>query len=155
MSGDDNSSSDGKTLREGATAKRSDGKVICVPRVSLAEFCRDHDVDDTIRDILAEEGFKTARAVLEVSEDTLRTRLKIGQIGELKRGLREFISKAITGCDYHRDSFGEGEGLSEIEGANGRKGGRRAQIGGRNGYSDGSQKGQKAKLCNFLNLTGI
>jgi hypothetical protein len=91
----------------------SDGKMICVPRVSLADFCRDHGVSDTIQHILAKEGFKTAGAVLEVSEDILRTtRLKIGEIGELKRGLREFISEAIIACDYHRENHDGVEGLS-------------------------------------------
>jgi hypothetical protein len=45
--------------------------------------------------------------------------------------------------------------LSEIEGVNGWKGGRRAQIGGRNGYSDGLQKGQKANYIMYVNVTAV
>jgi hypothetical protein len=36
---------------------------------------------------------KTAGGVLEILGDALSAKLKIGQIGELRRGFREFLSK--------------------------------------------------------------
>ncbi|KAJ7744251.1 hypothetical protein DFH07DRAFT_1063424 [Mycena maculata] len=71
----------------------SDGKAIRVPNLTLAEFCEKYGLNDTIRQVLEKEGFETAGALLETTEPTLKEAgLKIGQIGELRRALRVFLS---------------------------------------------------------------
>ncbi|KAJ6511812.1 hypothetical protein DFH09DRAFT_1100112 [Mycena vulgaris] len=73
----------------------SDGKPIRVPKIPLAEFCQEYGINENIQRILASEGFETAGAILEISETGLKDTLKIGEIGELRRALREFISKEL------------------------------------------------------------
>ncbi|KAJ6514793.1 hypothetical protein DFH09DRAFT_1287964 [Mycena vulgaris] len=76
-----------------------DGKAICVSKLPLADFCQQYEINETIQGILEREGFETAGAVLEISEASLKAKLKIGQIGELRRALREFISKELLDSD--------------------------------------------------------
>ncbi|KAJ6537363.1 hypothetical protein DFH09DRAFT_1400526 [Mycena vulgaris] len=73
----------------------SDGKPIRVPKIPLADFCQEYGINENIQRILASEGFETAGAILEISETGLKDTLKIGEIGELRRALREFISKEL------------------------------------------------------------
>ncbi|KAJ7450553.1 hypothetical protein FB451DRAFT_1374665 [Mycena latifolia] len=73
-----------------------DGKAVPAPDLPLAEFCQQYRLNGTLRDKLIEAGFETAGGLLEISEDNLQTAgLKIGEIGELRRALRELISKEI------------------------------------------------------------
>jgi hypothetical protein len=61
--------------------------------LDLSGFCEKYHVGDHIRGLLEDAGFKTAGALAEISEDSLKqAKLKIGEIGELKRAVREFIS---------------------------------------------------------------
>ncbi|KAF8155028.1 hypothetical protein K438DRAFT_1863074 [Mycena galopus ATCC 62051] len=60
--------------------------------MTVTEFCCKYNLSDNIRQRLEEEEFKTAGAVLEISETTLQTAgFKSGQIADLKRALKEFL----------------------------------------------------------------
>jgi hypothetical protein len=70
-----------------------DKEPIRVPTIGLADFCHKYKINEKIHELLAQEGFTTAAALLEISESTLKeTGLKIGQIAELKRALRALLS---------------------------------------------------------------
>ncbi|KAJ7450005.1 hypothetical protein B0H11DRAFT_2289374 [Mycena galericulata] len=74
-----------------------DGKTISVPILKVAEFCQQYRLDDSIRKLLQNEKFETAGALLEADESSLeKTGLKQGQIAELKRALREFLSEKMV-----------------------------------------------------------
>ncbi|KAF8130493.1 hypothetical protein K438DRAFT_2032204 [Mycena galopus ATCC 62051] len=74
-----------------------DGKIITVPNLSVAEMCKQYRLSDEIRDLLLAEKFETAGAVLEAAEGNLeKAGFKQGQIAELKRALREFLSTKMV-----------------------------------------------------------
>ncbi|KAJ7681370.1 hypothetical protein B0H17DRAFT_1182052 [Mycena rosella] len=63
-----------------------------VPTLTIDDFCDKYHLRMEIRQILKEEGFETAGALLETSADALSPRLGIGDIAELKRALRTFLT---------------------------------------------------------------
>ncbi|KAJ7196317.1 hypothetical protein B0H12DRAFT_1168630 [Mycena haematopus] len=68
------------------------GKPLDVPVMTVDEFCRKYHLSENIRQHLEDEEFKTAGAVLEVSETTLQAAgFKSGQIADLKKALKEFL----------------------------------------------------------------
>ncbi|KAJ7450046.1 hypothetical protein B0H11DRAFT_1928429 [Mycena galericulata] len=70
-----------------------DGKIILVPTLKVADFCKQYHLSDEIRQLLEKEKFETAGALLEVAESNLeKSGFKQGQIAEVKRALREFLS---------------------------------------------------------------
>ncbi|KAJ7359331.1 hypothetical protein DFH08DRAFT_931886 [Mycena albidolilacea] len=74
-----------------------DGEIITLPNLSVAEFCRQYRLSDEIHRLLETEKFETAGAVLEAAETNLeKAGFKQGQIAELKRGLREFVSTKMS-----------------------------------------------------------
>jgi hypothetical protein len=64
--------------------------------MDLGLFCETYGVDESIRTTLEREGFKTAGALVEISEGTLEEKLKIGEIAELKRAVREFLVSNVA-----------------------------------------------------------
>ncbi|KAJ7681378.1 hypothetical protein B0H17DRAFT_1333751, partial [Mycena rosella] len=83
----------GQGLRSGAKLVSIDGRAE-VPTLTVAEFCREYHVSDRIRFLLDRQGFETAGALLEVSDVYLLDEgFKGGQIAEMKRALKEFLSK--------------------------------------------------------------
>lgn len=69
-----------------------DGRTIQVPQLAVADFCNQYGLSQKIHDLLTEEGYETAGALLEVSDVTLKdANFKSGQIAELKRALKEFL----------------------------------------------------------------
>ncbi|KAJ6511814.1 hypothetical protein DFH09DRAFT_1324222 [Mycena vulgaris] len=73
---------------------RIEGRTVSVPTLALAEFCHEYHLSAEIHDRLDTEGFETAGALLEISEATLKdAKLRVGQIGELKRALKDFLLK--------------------------------------------------------------
>jgi hypothetical protein len=73
----------------------SDGRPIRVPEMSLEKFCQDYHISVNIQTHLKKHGFTTAGGLLEITEvDLKEANLKIGEIGELRRALREFIYAA-------------------------------------------------------------
>ncbi|KAF7373269.1 Kinase-like protein [Mycena sanguinolenta] len=69
-----------------------------VPRISIGEFCRKFHVNEEIRKLLEEEGFETARALLELTDAELRrVGFKDGQIAELERALKELLTAGLPG----------------------------------------------------------
>lgn len=73
-----------------------DGKVISVPILKVDEFCEKYHLNHEICERLQSEKFETAGALLEVAEDSLeKAGFKQGQIAELKRALREFLSTRV------------------------------------------------------------
>jgi hypothetical protein len=74
-----------------------DEKIITVPTLSVVDFCRQYRLSDEIRRLLLEEKFETVGAVLEAPENNLeKAGFKQGQIAELKRALREFLSTKMV-----------------------------------------------------------
>ncbi|KAJ7892845.1 hypothetical protein B0H14DRAFT_3854723 [Mycena olivaceomarginata] len=74
-----------------------DGEIITLPNLSVAELCRQYRLSDEIHRLLETEKFETAGAVLEAAEANLeKAGFKQGQIAELKRGLREFVSTKMV-----------------------------------------------------------
>ncbi|KAJ7499624.1 hypothetical protein FB451DRAFT_1358744 [Mycena latifolia] len=70
-----------------------DGSAIVVPTLTLAEFCQEYRLSDKIRNLLDEAGFETAGALLEVSDvSLLEDGFKRGQIAEMRRALKEFLT---------------------------------------------------------------
>jgi hypothetical protein len=60
----------------------------------MAQFCREYQVSDKIRGRLEADGFETAKALFNVSEnDLMADGYKRGHIAELKRALKEFVFK--------------------------------------------------------------
>ncbi|KAF8155026.1 hypothetical protein K438DRAFT_1777908 [Mycena galopus ATCC 62051] len=77
----------------------STARPVALPVIPVAQFCREYNLSDNIRDHL-EKGdpkLQTAGALLEVSETTLQQAgFKSGQIADLKRALKEFLVANIT-----------------------------------------------------------
>ncbi|KAK7039478.1 hypothetical protein R3P38DRAFT_2899761 [Favolaschia claudopus] len=74
-----------------------DGKVITVPSLSVTDFCKQYRLSDEIKKLLLNEKFETAGAVLEAAESNLeKAGFKQGQVAELKRALREFLSSKMV-----------------------------------------------------------
>lgn len=74
-----------------------DGKIITVPTLHVAEFCQQYRLSDDIRELLENEKFETAGAILEVAEGNLeKAGFRQGQIAEVKRALREFLSTRMV-----------------------------------------------------------
>ncbi|KAJ6461673.1 hypothetical protein C8R45DRAFT_1108426 [Mycena sanguinolenta] len=70
------------------------GKNISVPHLPIEEFCNDYRLHVKTKELLENEAFDSAGALLEVSEEDLReANFKLGQIAELKRALREWMDK--------------------------------------------------------------
>ncbi|KAJ7499609.1 hypothetical protein FB451DRAFT_41510 [Mycena latifolia] len=70
------------------------GSTCDVPTLTVAEFCQECCLSDKIRNLLDKAGFETAGALLEVSDvSLLEDGFKRGQIAEMKRALKEFLSK--------------------------------------------------------------
>jgi len=87
----------GGELESGGQKIVVDGKIITVPNLSVAEFCKEYRLSDEIRELLQNEKFETAGAVLEAAEGNLeKAGFKQGQIAELKRALREFLSTKMV-----------------------------------------------------------
>ncbi|KAJ6487950.1 hypothetical protein C8R45DRAFT_1097803 [Mycena sanguinolenta] len=75
-------------------------KIITVPTLSVADFCKEYRLSDEICQLLLDEKFETAGAVLEAPEGNLeKAGFRQGQIAELKRGLREFLSTQMVVAD--------------------------------------------------------
>ncbi|KAJ7362840.1 hypothetical protein DFH08DRAFT_930947 [Mycena albidolilacea] len=94
----------GDSQRERHFVSINNGKPLYVPVMTVAQFCDKYDLSENIRQRLEEEEFKTAGALLEVSEATLQTAgFKSGQIADLKKALKEFLMSnmalAPTGDD--------------------------------------------------------
>ncbi|KAJ6461678.1 hypothetical protein C8R45DRAFT_1080771 [Mycena sanguinolenta] len=83
----------------GATRAVSlDGKTISVPLLTIEKFCETYDLDKNIKELLENEAFGSAGALLEVSEEELRkANFKLGQVAELKRALREWLDALLFG----------------------------------------------------------
>ncbi|KAJ6493014.1 hypothetical protein C8R45DRAFT_1073087 [Mycena sanguinolenta] len=70
-----------------------EGRRVLVPPMTIAKFCEQYHVNDSIRALLETAEFETAGSLLDVTEETLKeVGLKHGNIAELKRALREFLS---------------------------------------------------------------
>jgi hypothetical protein len=68
------------------------GGGVRVPTLTVAEFCQKYHFGDKIRNLLDQQGFETAGAILEVSEmSLLEVGFKIGHIAEMKRALRQLL----------------------------------------------------------------
>ncbi|KAJ7681372.1 hypothetical protein B0H17DRAFT_1076481 [Mycena rosella] len=81
---------------ESAMSKSRNGKTISVPKLNLDDFCQTFGISEDIESRLRAAEFKSAGALLEISETDLKeVGLKIGQIGELRRALREFLSREM------------------------------------------------------------
>ncbi|KAJ7116283.1 hypothetical protein C8R43DRAFT_1137958 [Mycena crocata] len=66
---------------------------VYVPMLTVADFCKRYHLSTEISNILKNEGYQTAGALFEESDATLKDLgLKIGQVAELKRALKEFLS---------------------------------------------------------------
>jgi hypothetical protein len=61
------------------------------------EFCQQYHLNQGICKLLNDAEFESAGALLEVAEGNLeRAGFKQGQIAELKRALREFLSTSMV-----------------------------------------------------------
>ncbi|KAJ7039977.1 hypothetical protein C8F04DRAFT_1391981 [Mycena alexandri] len=68
------------------------------PTLTMAEFCRQYRLSDTIRDLLLADRPVTLGALLKVLDTSLREAgFEDAYIAELKRNLREFLSAQISG----------------------------------------------------------
>ncbi|KAJ7450548.1 hypothetical protein FB451DRAFT_1186658 [Mycena latifolia] len=68
-----------------------------VPTLSVTQFCQDFHVSNKIRNLLVNQGFETAGALLEVSDiSLLDVGLKVGQIAEMKRALTQFLDGPVA-----------------------------------------------------------
>ncbi|KAJ7354081.1 hypothetical protein DFH08DRAFT_804000 [Mycena albidolilacea] len=83
-----------KCHRQGATRSIAiDGKIISVPVLTVNDFCQQYHLSQEICKLLNDAKFESAGALLEVAEGNLeKAGFKQGQIAELKRALREFLS---------------------------------------------------------------
>ncbi|KAF8187067.1 hypothetical protein K438DRAFT_1973240 [Mycena galopus ATCC 62051] len=80
-------------LEKGGQKIVVDEKIITVPTLSVDDFCEQYRLNGEIQKLLQDEKFETAGAVLEAPEANLeKAGFKQGQIAELKRALREFLS---------------------------------------------------------------
>jgi len=69
-----------------------DKVMVRVPSLSVQEFCRKYKVGDEIRGLLENEGFKTAGALLEVSDSDLKDAgFRSGHVAEVKRALKDWL----------------------------------------------------------------
>ncbi|KAJ7450002.1 hypothetical protein B0H11DRAFT_2201994 [Mycena galericulata] len=74
-----------------------DGKIISVPVLKVADFCKEYHLSDDVRELLENEKFETAGALLEVAEGSLeKSGFTQAQIGELKRALKEFLAARMV-----------------------------------------------------------
>jgi len=68
-----------------------------VPHWTVAEFSRRYRLSDDIPILLGREGCVTVKGLLEFSQEDLEEiRLKVGEIAELKRALKEFLFVSNT-----------------------------------------------------------
>ncbi|KAJ7717547.1 hypothetical protein B0H16DRAFT_1897914 [Mycena metata] len=69
-----------------------DGKLLRVLNLTVSAFCNKYEISLEIAESLHNADFRTAGALLEVSDtDLMAIKLKKGHIAELKRALKEFI----------------------------------------------------------------
>ncbi|KAJ6511830.1 hypothetical protein DFH09DRAFT_1100127 [Mycena vulgaris] len=84
----------GQGQKFGARLVSVSGKVGNVLALTVSDFCREYHLSDKIRNLLDEQGFETAGALLEVSDiSLLQDGFKPGQVAELKRALKELLVK--------------------------------------------------------------
>jgi hypothetical protein len=70
-----------------------EGKRVSVPPMKISDFCHQYCINTNVLELLEKSGFETAGALLDVTEDNLKdVGLQPGNIAEMKRALREFLS---------------------------------------------------------------
>ncbi|KAJ7717546.1 hypothetical protein B0H16DRAFT_1700931 [Mycena metata] len=74
-----------------------EGRRVYVRKLSVEDFCTECGLEAEIGKILGLEGYATAGALFEASDDDLKKHsgLKIGQYAELRKAMREFLRKAM------------------------------------------------------------
>ncbi|KAJ7113613.1 hypothetical protein C8R44DRAFT_741195 [Mycena epipterygia] len=64
-----------------------------VPKMALAAFCKEYELDDTILRVLQGKGYSTVGALCaEFAVNLTDAGLTVGQIAELKQALKQFLS---------------------------------------------------------------